>query len=47
MKILETNNDEKLQSVIIGLLLNLTHLDGYNYEVYIYFTEIIYNYILL
>jgi len=33
MEVLKTNTDENLQPVLIGLLLNLTHLDNYKYEV--------------
>lgn len=33
MDVLKINTDENLQPVLIGLLLNLTHLDDYNYEV--------------
>ncbi|VVC40147.1 Hypothetical protein CINCED_3A018015 [Cinara cedri] len=32
MEILKTNSDRNLQPVLIGLLLNLTHLDNYNYK---------------
>jgi len=35
MEVLKTNIDENIQPVVIGLLLNLTHLDDYNYKVYI------------
>lgn len=34
MEILKTNTEENLQPVLIGLLLNLTHLDDYNYKVH-------------
>lgn len=33
MDILKTNSDKNVQPVLIGLLLNLTHLDNYNYKV--------------
>lgn len=33
MEILKTNSDKTIQPVLIGLLLNLTHLDNYNYKV--------------
>uniref|UniRef100_A0A2S2NU52 Rap1 GTPase-GDP dissociation stimulator 1-B n=1 Tax=Schizaphis graminum TaxID=13262 RepID=A0A2S2NU52_SCHGA len=32
MELLKTINNENIQPVIIGLLLNLTHLDDYNYK---------------
>jgi hypothetical protein len=34
MKVIKTISEESLLSVLIGLLLNLTHLDGYSYKVY-------------
>jgi len=44
MGLLKTNINENIQPVVIGLLLNLTHLDDYNYKVYInlIFYKIIY-----
>lgn len=35
MEVIKSNMEENLQPVLIGLLLNLTHLDNYNYKVYI------------
>lgn len=35
MEVLRTNIEKKLCPVLIGLLLNLTHLDNYNYKVYL------------
>lgn len=35
MKILRTNTEDNIHPVLIGLLLNLTHLDDYDYEVLI------------
>lgn len=33
MKILKTNTEDNIHPVLIGLLLNLTHLDDYDYKV--------------
>lgn len=35
MEVLKTNLEENLCPVLIGVLLNLTHLDNFNYKVYI------------
>lgn len=36
MKILRTNTKDNIYPVLIGLLLNLTHLDDYDYKVLIH-----------
>lgn len=35
MEVIKTLSEENLLPVLIGLLLNLTHLDDYSYKVYI------------
>lgn len=34
LDVLKNNTEEKLQPILIGLLLNLTHLDDYDYKVH-------------
>lgn len=34
MEVLRANSEENFQPVLIGLLLNLTHLNNYSYKVF-------------